>query len=46
MLAMVSMCVLCEVCSEVEQAVEHRSCNTPAKPDGSTLITEIVWFAL
>jgi hypothetical protein len=46
-LPMVSMCVLCEVCSEVEKAVEHWPCNTPAEARSSTVIDEIkAWFAL
>jgi len=39
--AMVSICVLCGLCSKVEQGVEQQSCNTPAEPDSSTLVDEI-----
>jgi len=39
--AVVSICVLCEVWSKVEQVVEQQSCNTPAEPDDSTLVDEI-----
>jgi hypothetical protein len=45
--AMVSVCILCGMCSKVEQAVEQQSCNTPAEADSSTLVYEInAWFAL
>jgi len=41
MVAIVRICGLCGVCSKVEQGVEQQSCNTPAEPDGSTLVDEI-----
>jgi hypothetical protein len=41
MVAMVSTCVLCGVCTKVEQEVEQQSSNTLAEPDGSTLVDEI-----